>query len=1446
MVAAPPDDTPDMPRPVRPSTADSESGGLPHQRSGLAGAVGGSRGGAGARAMSNPPRSGAGAGAERDADPALPDDLLEALNREPPSDPPQHLDYPSSTSTGRASLSFGRPVLPVVPQSPLGVPSFPSSPAADPPIVGFSTNRTASSSSSASASAFRPGAPPALAFSGRASSSRLASSAGVASNTSGTTSAPPGSPALMAPPLSSSHSQPSYPPGHPFSPHPGSSGASIASSAGSSLKSSLSGRPSLPRSSSHPDAFGAVPSPSPPIPSSSKRNMFKSLSASFARSTSSPAQSRTPPPPPGARTPTASAPGQAFAQQQQQRLTRRQEDAAAASRAAPHPVSAGTFAVSPAPSASAAAAASPSPVRTRGGVAQQGRRAVLPGDEEEEDEEEEEEQERERAAGPTSPGWRSSTTRAGGVGGETYTRNLERERSSGDEEEDDEGEENEAEDEQRRQLAALELNGERNPTAHATAHATADPSPPPLADFIVAVVGPRNVGKSTVIRRGLKRSRAGSVTGPDGVREGETRVIREDEVGNRVTTTTTSFTLSGERRTIEVLEIDMHLLQYSEEGVVWPDGVPQCEGAMLCYDSTDPTSLNSLSTLLQAFWTRGSHVPLIVLACKAPSPSSPPSAFRGVDPREAAAVCNVYGAGIVQLDGGVEDPQRKAKDCFNWVIRHIVANRAAEDDDPSQPLSPSASTVIAPLSPSPASKPPLARSNSLGLGVVQDAPVGDFSSSSVSSAAATTPGEGAGRGEGGEEEEKRRAQEALDREVDAALRAALGEADEAPDEAPREPVAERAAQVVEGVQQPVQPEEGRRSSKTAALDLYFRRDDLIDKFLFAAVSGNDEQFVTLFLITFRRFARPYDVLEKLIERFEFVAGRHKTDPLLSRFGQMKLCGVLSTWLNNYPGDFTAPSTFGLLQPFLESLLPRGATWVAHYALELVPLLAPISAMSDPESSWALPDKPVEVAPGEEGGAGMGAGGEGVQFPVVHGVDGDADEPEHPDPQAPRPVFPVRRPSLAPSHDSTSSLALSASNTNPLTHSISRLSVPGSVDTADSFSPSPSASTSPAISLSASAGSVPMTGATSLPLSLSRSQTHSRSPRPASDAGTLDTQDSSDALGGSASLGGSTGTGNGAGSKSALPPGYGGVRGSKLAEVSDAVLEMREEDVAMQITRIAWELFGGMSPRDLLRHVLAPRDPANPRIALRDSESNVMRSIAFVNYLAAWTSTLILMQSRPKNRARMLEKMLLVAAALREQENFDSLMGVLAGLNSQPVFRLSETFELVAAKLDGDPRQLPQRPEQPDGDKTRLPKKLRSLNRLMSASKSFAAYRLALANSGSNMLPYLGVHLQDITAVNEVKSDLRDGKVNWTKFQQMGRSAAIVLDCARVAPQLPIDRNIERCILDVPVLDDDAQYAVSYAHQARGQTASKTAGGTKRAKLRDMAKAFGGASGFNRE
>ncbi|KAM0756403.1 ras GEF [Meredithblackwellia eburnea MCA 4105] len=826
------------------------------------------------------------------------------------------------------------------------------------------------------------------------------------------------------------------------------------------------------------------------------------------------------------------------------------------------------------------------------------------------------------------------------------------------------------------------------------------------AEFTIAVVGPRNVGKSTVIRKGIR---------------GPTRpsVVKEDENGNRATSYTSNFQISGLSRTLETLEIDSGLLQFNSEGVIWPSELPACEGIMVCFDAQDPNAVPPLLALLQAFWTRGSGIPTIVLACKAN-----PSGENAVDLTETAAKCNPFGPGIVSLDGGVDDKGAKMKSCINYVVRQIIEARgeirptsslggagdlvSGSHPEITRVANALPSTTAPPQSPAVLSTDPSRDSTSglsfdnpfsaalpsrsessngrpvsLGLEVVQEAPIGENPTFTGSPTQPDT------------------------------------QQSELPQPFPTRPPPSTTQETLDNLDK-------LNKTKSSALDLHFSREDMIDKFLFASVTGNDETYVTLFLIVYRRFVRPYDVVSKLIQRFEFVAGRLKTDPLLSRFAQMKLCGTLSTWFSYYPGDFSAPSTANLLRPFLEGLLPRGATWVAHHAAELLPLLNQIAGMPDPEASWALPDKPM------------------YEQPMMQ-----ADSNQY------------RRPSLAPSYESAASSMMSSHHQlDSLDGNQSRLSVPGS--------------------LQYEAGSL-------------KSESRARS---GSDAAASDSNDR-------------YGT---------TPAGRRARLGNEqvLLDLSNALLELPEETIAQQITRIAWISFSSMTPRDLMRHVLAPRDPKNPRALLRDHDSNVMQSINFVNYLADWVATMILVQSKLKWRARILEKFIQIAYQLRLLENFDSLMGVLAGLNSQPIFRLTETMETVNLKLEGD--------------RSKIPKRLRSLNKLMATTKSFAAYRLALTNSGNDMLPYLGVHLQDITVVNEVKSDMRDGKVNWSKFSQMGKSAAIVLDCSRLPPQYAIDKNIEHCIVNVPVLDIDRQYALSYEYSPRAAQESGTSTRTRLRKL----------------
>lgn len=58
--------------------------------------------------------------------------------------------------------------------------------------------------------------------------------------------------------------------------------------------------------------------------------------------------------------------------------------------------------------------------------------------------------------------------------------------------------------------------------------------------------------------------------------------------------------------------------------------------------------------MLGGFWTRGG-LKLIVVACK----SNPKPQNNRVDPAQAVNICQAYSAGLVALDGGIEDSQQK-------------------------------------------------------------------------------------------------------------------------------------------------------------------------------------------------------------------------------------------------------------------------------------------------------------------------------------------------------------------------------------------------------------------------------------------------------------------------------------------------------------------------------------------------------------------------------------------------------------------------------------------------------------------------------------------------------------------------------------------------------------------------------------------------------------------
>ena len=115
------------------------------------------------------------------------------------------------------------------------------------------------------------------------------------------------------------------------------------------------------------------------------------------------------------------------------------------------------------------------------------------------------------------------------------------------------------------------------------------------------------------------------------------------------------------------------------------------------------------------------------------------------------------------------------------------------------------------------------------------------------------------------------------------------------------------------------------------------------------------------------------------------------------------------------------------------------------------------------------------------------------------------------------------------------------------------------------------------------------------------------------------------------------------------------------------------DVAAQMTLIEADMFRAIKPAELLSQ-------AWNKPALKYRAPNVLEMIARSNKVSRFVASSVLWQRKRSARASMYGKWLQVADRLCRLNNFNTLMGVLAGLNMSSVNRLKHTVALLGAKV----------------------------------------------------------------------------------------------------------------------------------------------------------------------
>ncbi|KAG2744218.1 ras GEF [Suillus brevipes Sb2] len=96
---------------------------------------------------------------------------------------------------------------------------------------------------------------------------------------------------------------------------------------------------------------------------------------------------------------------------------------------------------------------------------------------------------------------------------------------------------------------------------------------------------------------------------------------------------------------------------------------------------------------------------------------------------------------------------------------------------------------------------------------------------------------------------------------------------------------------------------------------YATLEELLDKVLFLAVSGDDPTFISHFLLTYRRFASPRSILLAMQKRMRQL-DNSTGDPMFASYAQMRICNLLETWTQAYPQDFAVPGAPGALHALI--------------------------------------------------------------------------------------------------------------------------------------------------------------------------------------------------------------------------------------------------------------------------------------------------------------------------------------------------------------------------------------------------------------------------------------------------------------------------------------------------------------------------------------------------
>ncbi|KAJ3129062.1 hypothetical protein HK098_002654 [Nowakowskiella sp. JEL0407] len=545
-----------------------------------------------------------------------------------------------------------------------------------------------------------------------------------------------------------------------------------------------------------------------------------------------------------------------------------------------------------------------------------------------------------------------------------------------------------------------------------------------------------------------------------------------------------------------------------------------------------------------------------------------------------------------------------------------------------------------------------------------------------------------------------------------------------------------------------------------SLSMGFTMDELIERMTCADVQ--DMEFTKVFLMLYRKFMRPSELLDRLLDRFDEFDNRdaiaHKSATVLHPV-QIRVCNVLIHWISEYwADDFTSSKMCFTLEVFLQILHSR-------------PSFAKLASIIQ-NLVWRDP------APTNENGAYVDWGAEDdddtISMEEVKESPNPAvnsgrlsDQTIYSDLRAEKPTrerieeeFSARDSNSLPrmARNGSSSISSFTNRANSWISSLSSNSSSLSRSSMDHRSPTDNAAAGIALQAAQLAGLGPHMSTSTVSTDAIRTlgtrrpsngsffsmlnqqygtssidRKHSAS---SSDKYIWDQQNvrqsattvamsrygdnnSNFSVSGWSTLANRRRSSAGSIDSASLNPAEmgSGITGlgthmneSNISVFDYPFLEVDEFAIVQQLNLMEYEIFSQIKPRDLLQQIWSRK--SKNRYA-----QSAVASIAHNNFISSWVSTRILSQKKVKSRAKLILKFMRIAKFLRDSNNYNSLFAVMGALSSAAISRLKLTWSYINH----------QKEEFVD---------FVQLEMLTNPNHRFQLYRAALRNSEGPCVPYL--------------------------------------------------------------------------------------------------------------